>query len=138
MKSGTYNWQKQGWPKVSVDCAALREELKDFATAFKALKKLLKPAMAPGLTAETLTNEAVSYALNGEFSHEPIEGLNEGINGSILKLVKTHPGVRVPYLHSVVSASRATVERVVSNLVAEGRIEHRGSKKTGGYYLKGK
>ena len=74
------------------------------------------------------------YALNGEFSHEPIEGLNEGINGKILKLVRTHPDARVPYLHSVVSASRATVERIVAALVAEGKIEHRGSKKTGGYW----
>lgn len=76
------------------------------------------------------------YAINGAFSNEPIEGLNEGINGSILKLIKTHPGVRVPYLHSVVSASRATVERVVAALIAEGKIEHRGSKKTGGYYAR--
>lgn len=76
------------------------------------------------------------YAINGAFSDEPIEGLNEGINGSILKLIKTHPGVRVPYLHSVVSASRATVERVVAALIAEGKIEHRGSKKTGGYYAR--
>ena len=74
------------------------------------------------------------YALNGAFSHEPIEGLNEGINGSVLKLVRTHPGVRVPYLHSVVSASRATVERAVAALVADGLVEHRGSKKTGGYF----
>lgn len=76
------------------------------------------------------------YAINGAFSNEPIEGLNEGINGSILKLIKTHPGVRVPYLHSVVSASRATVERVVAALIAGGKIEHRGSKKTGGYYAR--
>ena len=74
------------------------------------------------------------YAINGAFASEPIEGLNEGINGSILKLVKAHPGVKVPYLHSVVSASLATVERVVAALIAEGKIEHRGSKKTGGYY----
>ena len=67
---------------------------------------------------------------------EPIEGINEGINEKILRLIKTHPGTRVPYLHSVVTASQATVERVLSALIAEGRIEHRGSKKTGGYYIK--
>ena len=79
---------------------------------------------------------AARYALNGDFSHEPIEPLNEPLNQNILKLVKTHPGVKVPYLHSVVSASRATVKRMVKALMEEGRIEHRGSKKTGGYYLK--
>ena len=74
------------------------------------------------------------YALNGDFHDEPIEGLNEGINGSILKLIKTHPGVKIPYLDSVVSVSRATVERAVAALVKAGKIEHRGSKKTGGYW----
>ena len=37
---------------------------------------------------------------------------------------------------SVVRESRATVKRVLSALIAEGKIEHRGSKKTGGYYIK--
>ena len=35
---------------------------------------------------------------------------------------------------SVVGKSAATVKRAVSSLVSEGLIEHRGSKKTGGYY----
>ena len=30
--------------------------------------------------------------------------------------------------------SKATVERVLAKLVSAGSIEHRGSKKTGGYY----
>ena len=65
---------------------------------------------------------------------EPIEGINEGINDWLLRLVATHPGVRLPYLKSVVGKSTATVERAVAALVAEGKIEHRGSKKTGGYW----
>ena len=77
------------------------------------------------------------YHLNGRFQDEPIEGLNEGINGNILKLIKAHPGVKIPYLHSVMSVSRATVERAVAALVKAGRVEHRGSKKTGGYWVTG-
>ena len=76
------------------------------------------------------------YAINGAFSNEPIEPLNEPLNQNLLKLVKTHPGVKIPYLHSVVSASRATVKRMIAELIAEGKIEHRGSKKTGGYYAR--
>ena len=75
------------------------------------------------------------YRLTVDFG-EPIEGINEGINEKILQLIKTHPGTRVPYLHSVVTASQATVERVLSALIAEGKIEHRDSKKIGGYYIK--
>ena len=66
--------------------------------------------------------------------NEPIEGINEGINDWLVKLINRHPGVRLPYLKSVVGASTSTVERAVARLVAEGRIEHRGSKKTGGYF----
>ena len=65
---------------------------------------------------------------------EPIEGINEGINDWLLRLVATHPGVRLPCLKSVVGKSTATVERIVAALVAEGKIEHRGSKKAGGYW----
>ena len=68
--------------------------------------------------------------------NEPIEGLNEGIKDWLAKLIKRHPGVRLPYLKSVVGASTSTVERAVAALVAAGKIEHRGSKKTGGYYAK--
>ena len=32
--------------------------------------------------------------------------------------------------------SRATVERTIAALFSLGKIEHRGSKKTGGYYVK--
>jgi len=50
-------------------------------------------------------------------------------------LIIRHPGVRIPYLKSVVGASTATVKRAIAALIAAGRIEHRGSKKTGRYFL---
>jgi hypothetical protein len=34
----------------------------------------------------------------------------------------------------MLSSSRPTIERTIAALVATGRIEHRGSKKTGGYF----
>ena len=77
----------------------------------------------------------LEYRLSG-FTVEPInEPLNGGLNEHLLKLVKTHPGVQLPYLKSVVGKSLATVKRFIAALVAEGLVEHRGSKKTGGYYL---
>lgn len=66
--------------------------------------------------------------------NEPIEGINEGINAQLVRLISRHPGVRIPYLKSVVGASTSTVERAIAALVKEGKVEHRGSKKTGGYY----
>lgn len=71
---------------------------------------------------------------------EPIDGINEGINDGVgdgvLRLVRNHPGRGVPFFTASLNVSRATAERAVAALVAAGRIEHRGSKKTGGYYAK--
>ena len=67
---------------------------------------------------------------------EPIDGINDGINAAILRLVLNHPGRSVPFFLASVKASRATVERAVRALVRAGRIEHRGSRKTGGYFAK--
>ena len=72
--------------------------------------------------------------------HEPLttdEPLNEPLNDYVFRLVQTHPGTRLPYLKSVVGKSAATVKRALAELIRAGRIEHRGSKKTGGYYSMG-
>ena len=81
------------------------------------------------------------YRLNHpafEPDREPIEpindGINEGIKAALLRLVRNHPGRGVPFFLASVKASRATVERAVRALVRAGRIEHLGSRKTGGYY----
>ena len=92
--------------------------------------------MAQGaIVSEGLGGPETRYRLNTTL-HEPIGGLNEGIKDWLVKLIKRHPGVRLPYLKSVVGASMSTVERTIAALVKSGLIEHRGSKKTGGYYVK--
>ena len=62
------------------------------------------------------------------------EGLNEGIKFDVFRLILEKPGCRVPFLAKALSVSRATVERAVAALIIIGKIEHCGSKKTGGYY----
>ena len=79
----------------------------------------------------------LEYRLS-DFTVEPInEPINDGLDERLLKLVKTHPGAQLSYLKSVVGKSLATVKRTVAALVKAGKIEHRGSKKTGGYFLVG-
>ena len=63
------------------------------------------------------------------------EAINEGINEAIKEAIKSNPGIKKPRLVKVVGKSRATVERALADLVAAHVVEHRGSKKTGGYYL---
>lgn len=79
----------------------------------------------------------VRYLLNHPAftpGREPIDGINDGINDAIERLVRNHPGRGVPFFLASAKASRATVERAVRALVRAGRIEHRGSRKTGGYF----
>ena len=116
------------------------------AAKWTRMAKVSKPTATRDLAELAQTGAIVSdgsgpqtrYQLNHpafEIDHEPIDdGINEGINASLLRLVRNHPGRGVPFFLASVKASRATVERAVRALVAAGRIEHRGSRKTGGYF----
>lgn len=63
------------------------------------------------------------------------EEINDGIKFDVFRLILEKPGCRVPFLTKALSVSRATVERAVAALIIIGKIEHRGSKKTGGYHV---
>ena len=65
---------------------------------------------------------------------EPIDGINDGIKSRLEQIVRDYPGRGVPFFSTMLSSSRPTIERAIAALVATGRIEHRGSKKTGGYF----
>lgn len=60
------------------------------------------------------------------------------INGdeTISETIRLNPGISFVRLAALIGKSRATVARGVGTLVREGRIQYRGSKKTGGYYLR--
>lgn len=70
-------------------------------------------------------------------------GISGGINGGInegeklaLDIIRAHPGHRVPYLSKASGIPERTLERYTSSLREKGLIEYRGSKRTGGYYLR--
>ena len=76
-------------------------------------------------TVKTGTSEVISKGKTGT---------PEAINEVIKEAIRNEPGINKPRLMRLVRKSRATVERAIVALVAAGKIEHRGSKKTGGYY----
>ena len=59
--------------------------------------------------------------------------LNKG-QQAVLDCIKANPGLRVPKLSELTNIPSKSIERHVSALIARNLIEHRGSKKTGGYY----
>ena len=75
-------------------------------------------------------NETVKEPLN-----EPLnETVNEPVKMAVVQAVRKTPGIRRPALMRIVGKSRSTLTRILSDLSAQGLIEHRGSDKTGGYF----
>lgn len=64
------------------------------------------------------------------------EAASETINETISETIKSRPGITRAELIALLGRSRSTVARAIANLVATGKIERRGSKKTGGYFAK--
>ena len=69
---------------------------------------------------------------------EKDEGINEGINEGISKLLQyihKNEGLRVSQISKAMNTPAKTIERWITSLKIDKKIEYRGSKKTGGYYL---
>ncbi len=52
----------------------------------------------------------------------------------VLDCIKAHPGLRVPGLEAETGIPSKSIERHIKVLIERHLIEHRGSKKTGGYH----
>ena len=81
--------------------------------------------------------DALNGALNGTLKvGAPLnDPLNAPLKIAILRFVKECPGVNRTRLVVKTGRNVEAVKRAISALVAMKRIERRGSKKTGGYYI---
>ena len=52
----------------------------------------------------------------------------------VLDFIKSNPGLRVPMISEGLNIPSKSIDRHVKALIAQRLIEHRGSKKTGGYF----
>lgn len=55
---------------------------------------------------------------------------------AVLDCIKAHEGIKVPGISDLTNIPSKSIERHVKELISRHLIEHRGSKKTGGYYTK--
>ena len=53
---------------------------------------------------------------------------------AVLECLKAHPGLKVPGLETETGIPAKSIERHIKVLIERRLIEHRGSKKTGGYH----
>ena len=52
----------------------------------------------------------------------------------VLDCIKANPGLKVPGIETETGIPAKSIERHIKVLIERGLIEHRGSKKTGGYH----
>ena len=60
---------------------------------------------------------------------------SDAINDAINDAIKSRPGIKKLELVRIIGKSKPTIERAIALLKRQSRIEYRGSKKTGGYYV---
>lgn len=92
-------------------------------------------------------NGTLNGALNGTLSGGLSGGLNGGLNGGLKiklneKQIKVYDaivmknGIQIQHLSSLLSIPIDTLDKIISHLVKNNLVERRGSKKTGGYWIK--
>ena len=79
----------------------------------------------------------LNYDANAQKSPGDIRGetINETLSETINETIKSRPGISRAELIAMAGKSRATIARAIAALVESGKIERRGSKKTGGYFV---
>ena len=64
-------------------------------------------------------------------------GTGENLSERILSEIRVNPGINTPALASMLNLSLRTTQRQLQALTESGKIEFRGARKNGGYYLDG-
>ena len=67
------------------------------------------------------------------------DGLNDGLNENLIAtytIIRSNPGMQRKEISDISGKSIPTIERHLAILIKKELIEHRGSKKSGGYYVK--
>ena len=77
-------------------------------------------------SSEVSINDPVGETIN--------DAINDAIKDAINDAIKSRPGVKKVELVKIIGKSKPTIERAIALLKQQGRIEYRGSKKTGGYF----
>lgn len=81
-----------------------------------------------GITGHGATNDPINH------TDDPIKGTMASALVQVMDLIEAKPGIQREELARHIGKSVETVKRLISALVASSLVEHRGSKKTGGYF----
>lgn len=84
-------------------------------------------------------NGGVNGGVNGEVNgvvNGEVDKLNDSLK-QVYAVVQDNPGIRTKQIAALLKRPEPTVEKQLTTLRKKNLIEHRGSPKTGGYYVKG-
>ena len=107
-----------------------------FAIRDKKRDALVASSVLSGSAAEMGSPAAIVPAgspAGPALSGSPAEPLNKG-QQAVLDCIKAHPGLKVPGIEAETGIPAKSIERHIKVLIERNLIEHRGSKKTGGYH----
>ena len=62
------------------------------------------------------------------------EGLTEGLK-TLLEAIQNNQGIQLKDLSLILDRSIKTLERQIAELINQRKVERRGSRKTGGYFI---
>lgn len=96
-----------------------------------AARRLASPAEVTAGSTASAGSPSAPTVLSGSAAEE----LNAG-QQAVLDCIKAHEGIKVPGISELTNIPSKSIERHVKELISRHLIEHRGSKKTGGYYAK--
>lgn len=100
----------------------------------KKLQQLVKGGMTPRLDNAKSDSVPINVPINKVADRDvPINvPIKETMAGKVLETIKRNPGINRERLAQELQVDVKTIGRALAAL--SGQVEHRGSKKTGGYY----
>jgi ATP-dependent DNA helicase RecG len=109
------------------------------------IRRVLDLCKAQGLPAPLFEDTPQGFVAT-LFSSPKIGGLKDGLNGRlkgglnptqhrVLELVRSRPGIQAHEIAAELGMPPDTLDKILSKLAKERKIERRGSKKTGGYHV---
>ncbi len=105
----------------------------------KGTLNMIDECLKDGLPKPTFEYEWNSLKTTFYANKKVFEGLNEGISEGLKKLydlIKNNPNNRSAFFAAELATSVKNIERWIKELKEKDLIEYRGSKKTGGYFVK--
>ena len=128
----------EGWGRGILDIftlckeAGMPEPEYDFVQNFVCLTIKFKTPLTPYLTNHGESNGALNGAINGELN-EALKGLGVSVVATY-EIIKSNPGIQRKNIINLAKRGSSTIDRHLAVLIERKLIEHRDSKKTGGYY----